>query len=120
MAMQCRQTGLEQHLGRAGRPLPLALHRFQAFQKTAYIDQNAVQLRPDGIQRPLDPDSAGKRNVRQLCHAARPTSPSPTPASQRVVTDGISEPRVKSARSLSPARNSSSEMKAHPLAVLRR
>ncbi len=119
MPVQRGQPHLEQHLGRTNGPLPLMFHGFKPFQEAADIDQNAVQFRPDCFQCPLNADTAGQRDIGEISHAPDPLRPLPTFVSQRMVTDGMSDPRVKSARSLSPARNSLSEIKEEPFAFLR-
>ena len=65
------QRGLEHHLGRARGPQALTLHRLEAFQEAAYVDEQTGQFRSDGLERLVDALARRKCRIGQVGDAVR-------------------------------------------------
>jgi hypothetical protein len=95
---------LQDHLGRARRPRPLALDTFQAFEKAADIEQHAGKFRSDTVERMTDALACGD-DLSVKAPARSPRRPVEIWLAQFDVVRGIICARVNSARSRSPACN---------------
>ena len=103
----------------SARPAALALDIFEALKKTADIEQQPGEFRPDGVER--TPYALARRNHRlgEGRHAAAAAILCDR-AVQLAVTRGIIWARVKSARSRSPACSCTGSINARPSRALRR